>query len=138
MRILIGVIQVALYPNKPPASSFAGILNTVSNGQLTNVLQVIQDGIGNNSPLSLSQVDLKINTTMGGFYINDDVLQATAVELNNSSAGNFSNFTSSLRLPVGTNAQRPAVPQNGDIRYNSSTNQLEVYKGGAWKNVLTT
>jgi len=40
--------------------------------------------------------------------------------------------TSSLRLPVGTTAQRTGSPANGDIRYNTTTGGYEGYKGAAW------
>jgi hypothetical protein len=39
--------------------------------------------------------------------------------------------TDALRLPSGTNAQRPGSPANGDIRYNSDTGAVEGY-AGAW------
>ena len=38
--------------------------------------------------------------------------------------------TDALRLPSGTNAQRPGSPANGDIRYNSDTGAVEGYAGG--------
>jgi hypothetical protein len=37
-----------------------------------------------------------------------------------------------LRLPSGNTAQRPGSPANGDIRYNSTTSQIEGYAGSAW------
>ena len=43
--------------------------------------------------------------------------------------------TGALNIPVGTTAQRPSTggsPQNGDIRYNSTTNSYEGYGNGAW------
>ena len=45
--------------------------------------------------------------------------------------------TKGMAVPTGTTAQRPAAPIliNGTIRYNSTTNGLEAYVGGAWKTV---
>jgi hypothetical protein len=40
--------------------------------------------------------------------------------------------TDALRLPSGNTAQRPGSPANGDIRYNSTTSQIEGYAGSAW------
>jgi len=40
----------------------------------------------------------------------------------------------SLSLPKGTTGQRPASPQPGMIRFNTTTNQLEAYQGGIWGN----
>lgn len=43
-------------------------------------------------------------------------------------------FTGSgaIKLNVGTTAQRPATPVNGDIRYNSDTSKYEGYSGSSW------
>lgn len=46
----------------------------------------------------------------------------------------ISGTTGSLRLPVGTTAQRDATPLVGMIRYNSTTGLFEAYDG-AWKNI---
>jgi hypothetical protein len=40
--------------------------------------------------------------------------------------------TGAIKLNVGTTAQRPASPVNGDIRYNTSTLKYEGYSNGAW------
>jgi len=45
------------------------------------------------------------------------------------------NATDALRIPAGNTAQRPGSPANGDIRYNSTTTQIEGYNG-AW-NAMT-
>lgn len=41
--------------------------------------------------------------------------------------------TGAAVIPAGTEAQRPASPVNGQLRYNSGTSQFEGYQGGAWK-----
>jgi hypothetical protein len=43
--------------------------------------------------------------------------------------------TDALRLPSGTTGQRPGSPANGDVRYNSTTSQIEGYAGGAFVNL---
>ena len=40
--------------------------------------------------------------------------------------------TGAIKLNVGTTAQRPASPVDGDIRYNTSTLKYEGYSNGAW------
>ena len=40
--------------------------------------------------------------------------------------------TGYLLIPKGTTAERPVVPVNGEMRYNTTTNQFEGYQGGAW------
>jgi hypothetical protein len=43
------------------------------------------------------------------------------------------NSTVSLLLPSGTTEQEPSSPVNGEIRYNTSTNEVEAYSNGAWR-----
>ena len=40
------------------------------------------------------------------------------------------NYTSSLRIPVGTTGQRDGSPSDGDFRFNSSTSKFEGYNSG--------
>jgi hypothetical protein len=44
--------------------------------------------------------------------------------------------TDAIRLPSGSNAQRPGSPANGDIRYNSDGGNIEGYSGGAWATLV--
>lgn len=37
-----------------------------------------------------------------------------------------------LFLPRGTTAQRPASPTTGMMRFNTTTNAVEVYNGSSW------
>ncbi len=46
--------------------------------------------------------------------------------------------TGALSLNSGTTAQRPSVPVNGMIRYNSTTNLLEAFQNGAWIDIAPT
>ena len=49
--------------------------------------------------------------------------------------------TRAMKVPVGTLAQRPGEPgvitssANGQVRYNTTDQQLEVYQNGAWREV---
>jgi len=45
--------------------------------------------------------------------------------------------TDALRLPSGSDAQRPGSPANGDIRYNSDQATIEGYASGAWNNLAS-
>jgi len=40
--------------------------------------------------------------------------------------------TGSIKIPVGTDAQRPGSPVTGMIRYNSDQGYIEIYNGTAW------
>lgn len=41
----------------------------------------------------------------------------------------------SATLPAGTTAQRSASPVNGQIRYNTDTNEFEGYQNGSWAGI---
>lgn len=43
-----------------------------------------------------------------------------------------------VSIPVYTSATRPASPVTGQVIYNSSTNIMEIYDGGLWKDVTQT
>lgn len=43
--------------------------------------------------------------------------------------------TSSIQLPTGTTAQRPASPNAGDLRWNTTEASAEIYDGTAWGSV---
>ena len=40
--------------------------------------------------------------------------------------------TGFMLIPKGTTAQRPVSPVDGEMRYNTDTNQFEGYQGGEW------
>jgi len=43
--------------------------------------------------------------------------------------------TDSIMIPSGSNAQRPAAPEQGMLRYNSTVGSAEIYTGAEWKNL---
>ena len=45
--------------------------------------------------------------------------------------------TDALRLPSGSDAQRPGTPANGDVRYNTDEATIEGYANGAWANLAS-
>lgn len=48
------------------------------------------------------------------------------------------NDTSNLTLPSGNTAQRPSSPNNGEIRYNTDLNEVEIYVANAWRPISDT
>lgn len=51
------------------------------------------------------------------------------------SANSVFNGTGALKIPVGTTAERPSSPLSGQIRFNSTTTDAEIYDGSIWKAV---
>ena len=43
--------------------------------------------------------------------------------------------TQAIVVPLGTTAQRPASSTNGQLRYNTTNNEFEVYENSEWKNL---
>lgn len=41
--------------------------------------------------------------------------------------------TGFFQLPTGNTSQRPSSPQNGELRYNTDTQKVEVYDNGKWR-----
>ena len=42
-------------------------------------------------------------------------------------------LNTALKLPSGTTAERPTSPSTGEWRYNTTTNLVEYYDGGSWR-----
>ena len=95
-----GTSNVAAYqPHIDTNTNLLKISNASNNGFVT---------LGNISQTNFGHADLT-GATFTGPIIN--------------------NYTSALRLPVGTTAQRPGSPAAGDIRFNSTTTEAEIYNG---------
>ncbi len=43
--------------------------------------------------------------------------------------------TNSLLIPKGTTLERPLSPTTGHFRFNTTSNEFEVYQGGAWRSL---
>ena len=39
---------------------------------------------------------------------------------------------SAIKIPSGTDAQRPTSPSQGEMRFNTTSSVLEIYDGGSW------
>ena len=42
-----------------------------------------------------------------------------------------------VKVPVGNSAERPAFPENGQIRYNTDSNEFEFYVNNTWEQART-
>ena len=48
---------------------------------------------------------------------------------------NLESLNTALKLPSGTTAQRPTSPSTGEWRYNTTTNLVEFWDGGEWRDL---
>tara|TARA_R100001163_G_scaffold51994_1_gene39354 strand:- start:647 stop:1249 length:603 start_codon:yes stop_codon:yes gene_type:complete len=92
-------INTAFQPHIDTSTNLLRIRNGANNAYIT---------LGNISQENFGHADLS-GATFTGPIIN--------------------NYTSALRLPVGTTAQRPGSPNAGDIRFNSTTTEAEIFNG---------
>ena len=85
------------------------------------------------SNLSRSGTDLTFETNLLALDVSNSRVgvgtASPAVKLHVSS-------TDAIRVPSGTTAQRPGSPANGDIRYNSTTSQIEGYSNGEFRSMV--
>ena len=42
-----------------------------------------------------------------------------------------------LKVPIGSTAERPGAPENGQVRYNTDLNEFEFYVNNAWEEAST-
>lgn len=140
--LLVGAIteQTAMTPNTVTADDTTliadnGTLKKVTAGSL----------LGSNIPVTTSSVtgvtgsDIVITPPSG-----NKVNIAGSFQTTGSSTvdGTFSvtgpasfNTPTAVKIPVGTTSERPATPLAGQLRYNSTLDQAEVYSGTEWKAV---
>lgn len=116
-------------------ASYGDVLTTTNNGQgLDSTLRNLQDGLGNNSPITIATNAVNFSR-LGGqtFQLDNVALTATATALNNLTAANPSfGGTGAVTVPCGTTAERPFPGAEGMFRINSDTNLSEWYVNGAW------
>ena len=89
---------------------------------------------------SNSNLELRANGTgfvvAENFQFSNSSISGTASEdMNLTPAGSgivSINSNQSLKIPVGTEVQRPLTPQAGMVRFNSDSNYFEGYDGSYW------
>jgi hypothetical protein len=121
--------------NQSFQSVYGDLLTTTNNGGgLSSFLQNLQDGFGNNSTITISLNAVNFNRSgPNTFQLDSVALTAPAANIN-AICGNSPAFTGNfpLQLPTGTTAQRPGVPENGMIWYNTTLNKVEAFSNGSW------
>ena len=80
---------------------------------------------------------IRVNRLIGNSDHNFEVQMPSTANLLIS--GSYTaDIDSGLVLPVGTTAQRPAIPEAGMIRYNSTLETVEGYNGTDWINLMAS
>ena len=128
---------------------------TIANGtgsavrtDLNNVFAAIQSLNSGSADPSGTQVafQLSVNTTSNLLKIRN-ASNNGYIEIGNVTQANLGlapvagatftgavvhNYTTALRIPVGTTAQRSGSPATGDLRFNSTLGSAEIYNGSSF------
>lgn len=91
------------------------------------------------SPKLLLDIDAAAAVASSAFQIDIDNGQRLLLDENGMVIGTGAadralriTGTDAIRVPVGTTAQRPSTPEEGDVRRNTTTTQWEGYDGSSW------
>ena len=131
------------------ATATTGNITTVNattvdttNIEVTNIKA--KDGTAAGSIANSTGVVTLASSVLTTTDINGGSVNATAIGDVTPSTGAFTDFTASgtadftstgaVKLPVGTEAQRP-TPAAGMLRFNDDTDEFEGYNGTAWSSV---
>jgi hypothetical protein len=125
--------------------NISGTGNVIGNlGQFGNIVITGDDITDTNGRVNfntaVADVDFSVNgLTANVFYVDAGANTASfgaATQVTNAIV-NFAT-TTSIKMPAGTTGQRPAVGVTGMVRFNSTTNSLELYDNSAWIPVGST
>jgi hypothetical protein len=132
-------------PSGNPVVTNTTISSTWANNTLSDIATALTGSLAadGQTPMTgnLNANGLKIIGLVAGSATGDSVeysqLLAAFVsptitgDLTVTGNGSFGG-TGYVLIPKGTTAQRPVVPVEGEIRYNTDTSQFEGYSAGAW------
>jgi hypothetical protein len=116
------------------SGTFANIVITGNSVNMLNPGGTIQvNGAGANTNFSVSGTGANV------FFVNattNSVSFGSSAQTTNAIAA--FNTTTSILIPAGTQTQRPGTGVTGMMRFNSTTNSLEIYNNTAWIGVGST
>jgi hypothetical protein len=118
--------------------------NLTTNNTITlssfNTGDILISGNVITTTLSNSNLELRANGT--GYILAENlefnsssIIGTVAEDINLTPSGTgivSINSNQSLRIPIGTELQRPTIPQAGMIRFDSDSNYYEGYTGSYW------
>tara|TARA_R110002126_G_C10479933_1_gene501825 strand:- start:4033 stop:4608 length:576 start_codon:yes stop_codon:yes gene_type:complete len=120
-------------PAGNPVVTGTSISSTWSNTTLSDIATALTGSVASDGQTPMTGA-LDMNSQKVINLLNG-TLSTDAINLGQlTTAFNNPTFTGTefMLIPKGTTAQRPAVPVDGEMRYNTTTNQFEGYQDGAW------
>jgi hypothetical protein len=100
--------------------------NNISSVGLTSTANLIASNTSNLGNISVSNNTLTTINANGNIYL-DPIGTGTVLIVG----------TGGFVIPVGNTAQRPGTPDTGTVRYNSETENVEIYDGTEWDKVTS-
>lgn len=113
-RIFQASSQVIVQDNGLGVANVVITVNNTQAARFTDTFNFIGD---------LSIYDNILNSTAGEIIVNPALTNRLRVDT-----------TSSLLVPVGITAERPPIPETGDMRFNTELGTIEWYTGTEWDN----
>jgi hypothetical protein len=132
-------------PAGNPVVTQTSISSTWANSTLSDIATALTGSVASDGQTPMTgQLDMNsqkiinlLAATVAGNAV--EYAQFIAAFTNTTVTGNLTvtgngafGGTGVLLIPKGTTAQRPVSPVEGDMRYNTDTDQFEGYQGGAW------
>lgn len=120
-------------PPLNPVVTGTTISSAWANNTMNDIAATLTDSVAadGQTPMTgaLNLNTHKIINVVAGTVAGDAVeyVQFTGAFVNPTFGG-----TGFMLIPKGTTAERPVSPVDGEMRYNTDTNQFEGYQGGAW------
>jgi hypothetical protein len=120
-------------PAGNPVVTGTSISSTWSNTTLSDIATALTGSIASDGQTPMTgNLDMNSQKVVN---LANGTLSTDAISLGQlTTAFNNPTFTGTeyMLIPKGTTGQRPAVPVDGEMRYNTTTGQFEGYQGGAW------
>ncbi len=113
-RIFQASSQVIVQDNGLGTANVVITVNNTQAARFTDTFNFIGD---------LSIYDNILNSTAGEIIVNPALTNRLRVDT-----------TSALLMPVGITAERPPIPETGDMRFNTELGTIEWYTGTEWDN----
>ncbi len=110
-----------LYVNRTLVGDISVTSNQITTTATNANLELVANGTG--------------HVALEGFVVQDNTITTTANDLvlqPNGTGIVDVNSTKSIKVPVGTELERPATPQAGMVRFNTTLNRFEGYNGTNW------
>jgi len=120
-------------PAGNPVVTGTSISSVAFNNTMTDMANALSGSVASDGQTPMTgQLDMnsqKIKNLAAGTVAGNAIeyAQFVAAFVNPSFTG-----TGFMLIPKGTTAERPVSPVDGEMRYNTDTNQFEGYQGGEW------